>query len=119
MKKIVNLDTAEKVGKQYLIDHLMVEKKFDRDNATKAVEGVFDAIVAALHAGVNVSISNVGTLRVERVGERVRRNPQTGAQVTVPENKTVRWTVSPTLFDLINNRIDRASLSAKAPKGSL
>lgn len=119
MKKIINLDSADKVGKQYLIDHLMVEKKFDRDDAVKAVEGVIDALVAALHAGTNVNISNFGTLRVEQVAERVRRNPQTGGAVVVPANKTIRWTASPTLLDLINGRIDRDSLSVKAPKGSL
>ena len=118
MPKKLDLTNADRVGKQYLIDSLMTEKGFTRRDATKATEGLLDAITGALIAGTNVSLSNVGTLRRETAPARTFRNPQTNTPLDVPEREVVRWTMSPTLEDVLNGRSDRESLSRKAPKGT-
>lgn len=119
MSKKINLSNADRVTKAYLIDHLVIESSFTRLDATKAVEGVIDAVVEALRAGADVNLSNVGTLRHEARPEQNRRNPSTGEYFLAPASYTVRWTPSPTLLDVLNGRGDRESLSRKAPKGSL
>jgi DNA-binding protein HU-beta len=119
MKKIVNLDSAERVGKQYLIDYLMVNGGQSRADAEESVNGVLEAIVTALRSGTPVALSNIGTLRPDIQAARPRRNPQTGETFVSPSQLTVRWKASPTLVDVLNGRIVRDSLSAKAPKGSL
>ena len=104
--------------KAHLIEALVENKGFTREDAEIAVNGMIDAIVSGLRVG-DVNLSNVGTLRLETASERVRRNPQTGEIFTTPAQKVVRWTASPTLTHYINDRISRDTLSTKAPKGSL
>lgn len=118
MPKIIDLTNADKVGKVYLVDSLMVNKGFTREDANKAVEGVFDAVVTALLADTAVAFSNIGTIRPMEIGPRVRRNPKTGENFDAPAATIVKWKSSPTLLDLINHRIERPSLTAKAPKGT-
>lgn len=119
MAQKIDLSNTSRVTKSYLLDHLVTEKGFTRSDAVEAVEGVVDAIVAALRSGVAVNLSNVGTFRPVVSPAAVRRNPATGGKVAVPASGRVRWTASPTLLDVINGRTERKSLSRKAPKGSL
>jgi len=115
MSKIVDLSNAERVGKGYLIDALVKDGQ-SRPDAEESVNSVLDAIGKALASGVNVSLSNIGTLRVETAAARVRRNPKTGETFHADAHQTVRWTVSPTLVDVLNGRSDRDTLATKAPK---
>ena len=108
----------ERVGKAYLVEHVMNEQKLTTRDAEKVVNSVLDGIVTALRSGVSVTISNVGTLRPAMSAERVRRNPKTGENFLQPSQSTVRWTASPTLRDVLNGRSDRESLATKIPKAA-
>lgn len=119
MSKIVDLTNADRVGKRYLIDSLIVEAGYKPEAAEEAVNAVLEAITKALRANVNVSLSNIGTLRRETAPARTHRNPQTGGRVEVADREVVRWTSSPTLLDVLNGRAQRDSLAVKASKGSL
>jgi DNA-binding protein HU-beta len=119
MSKIVDLANAERVGKAYLIDSLILHQRFNHEDAERAVNGALEAIATALRSGTNVSLSNIGTLRRETATARTHRNPQTGERFAVGDQEVVRWTSSPTLLDVINGRTIRESLAVKAPKGSL
>lgn len=119
MSKIVDLTNADRVGKGYLIDSLVQINGFEREGAEKAVNAVLEAIVTALRADTNVSLSNIGTLRRETAPATVRRNPQTGERFLADAHEVVRWTSSPTLLDVLNGWTDRTELATKAPKGSL
>lgn len=115
-KQITNLENAEKVSKSYLVDYLVVNQDLTRSQAVEAVNGVLDGIVSALAAGVNVNVSNIGTLRVEESPATTRRNPHTGERFPVPATNRVRFTTAPALLDAVNGRSDRTTLSRKAPK---
>lgn len=119
MKKIVNLENADRVGKAYLVDYLVVEAGFTRPDAEKAVNAVLEGIATAIRAGANVSLSNIGTLRMVELAERVRRNPATGENFLAPATKTVKFRPSPTFLNVLNGRTDRDKLATKLPKGSL
>lgn len=110
---------SKRVGKAYLVSYLMDNANYTRFDAETAVNLTLEAITHALRAGANVSFSNIGTLRRETAPARIRRNPQNGETLPVPATEVVRWTTSPTLADVLNDRISRDTLAVKAPKGSL
>lgn len=70
-----------------------------RADSAKAVETTFDAIRQALNSGEKVVISNFGTFRVKARKERQGRNPKTGAAVSVPPRKGVRFKASRNLLE--------------------
>jgi len=69
-----------------------------KGEATKAVETTFETIRAALSRDEKVVISNFGTFRVRHRQQRQGRNPKTGAQVSVPPRKGVRFKASKNLL---------------------
>jgi len=69
-----------------------------RVDAARAVETTFDTIRQALNNDEKVVISNFGTFRVKARRERQGRNPKTGATVTVPPRKGVRFKASRNLL---------------------
>ncbi|HKZ21199.1 MAG TPA: HU family DNA-binding protein [Acidimicrobiia bacterium] len=115
-KKIVNLENADRVGKGYLIDSVASLADVSRNDAELAVNAVIDSIVAALVSGANVSISNVGTLRVTETPATTRRNPATGERFPVDAKTRVRWTSAPALLEAVNGQSERTTLATKAPK---
>lgn len=118
MSKQFNLDNADRVGKGFLVQYLVENSGQSRNDAEESVNAVLEAIATALRAGVNVSLSNLGTLRRETAAGRTHRNPQDGSRLWVDAQETVRWTISPTLADVLNGRDQRDKLATKAPKGS-
>lgn len=69
-----------------------------KSDAARAVETTFDTICQALNSGEKVVISNFGTFRVRARQARQGRNPKTGASVTVPPRKGVRFKASRNLL---------------------
>ncbi|MBI3550423.1 MAG: HU family DNA-binding protein [Elusimicrobia bacterium] len=67
-------------------------------DATRAVQATFDTIRQALNSNEKVVISNFGTFRVKARQSRQGRNPKTGATVTVPPRKGVRFKASRNLL---------------------
>lgn len=115
-KKVTNLENADKVGKGYLIESVARLTDVSRKDAELYVNATIDSVVAALVSGANVSISNVGTFRVEESPATTRRNPQTGERFDVDAQTRVRWTSAPALLEAVNGNSDRTTLASKAPK---
>ena len=69
-----------------------------KGEAARAVETTFDTIRAALKDGQKVVISNFGTFRVKARQARQGHNPKTGATVSVPPRKGVRFKASKNLL---------------------
>lgn len=70
-----------------------------KTEAALAVETTFNAIGEALRTDEKVVISNFGTFRVKYRRARSGRNPKTGAAVSVPERKSVRFKASRNLLN--------------------
>lgn len=119
MSKNFDFNTIDRVGKAYLVEYLVVENGQSRADAIESVDAVLEGIATAIRAGISVSLSNIGTLRMVELAERMRRNPATGENFLAPAVKTVKFRPSPTLLDVLNGRADRDKLAVKAPKGSL
>lgn len=59
------------------------------DDATKAVEVVFDTLADKLKEKENVFILGFGTFKIKRVEERTGRNPKTGQSLVIPAHDKV------------------------------
>ncbi len=70
-----------------------------KSEAVAAVETAFQAIGEALRKDEKVVISNFGTFRVKYRKARSGRNPKTGASVSVPERRSVRFKASRNLLN--------------------
>jgi integration host factor subunit beta len=58
-----------------------------RKQADEVVQVVLESIVSALHRSDKVELRGFGSFRIRQRGERVGRNPKTGAQVEVPSKR--------------------------------
>ena len=75
------------MNKQDLIKSVVEAAGLKNSDAKAAVEGVFDAIKAAVAAGDKVQIIGFGTFEVKERAARTGRNPQSGAAIEIPASK--------------------------------
>lgn len=67
-----------------------------------AVNAVFKAIGNKLVDGFSVQIHGFGQFNAVERASRKGRNPQTGAQIEIPAQKTATFSVSKTLKEAMN-----------------
>ncbi len=70
--------------------------------AGEATKAVLEAIGAELIAGDRVSLAGFGTFEIRHRSARSGRNPQTGAELTVPARRAVAFRPATRLRDLVN-----------------
>lgn len=82
----------------------MVADKIDvsRRDAEIAVDTFLDAICEALAEGDKVVISGFGTFEVRTRVARTGRNPRTGEEISIPEQKTPAFKAGKMLKDSVN-----------------
>ena len=71
------------MNKGELIDAVAGRAGLSRADATKAVDGVLDAITATLADGGSVSLVGFGTFTVKARAARMGRNPRTGEAIHI------------------------------------
>ncbi|MFP5433333.1 MAG: HU family DNA-binding protein, partial [Alphaproteobacteria bacterium] len=71
------------MNKQDLISAVAESSGLTKNDATKAVEGVFDAITGALKKGDEVRLVGFGTFSVTQRKASTGRNPRTGETMTI------------------------------------
>jgi DNA-binding protein HU-beta len=71
------------MNKQDLISAVAESSGLSKNDATKAVEGVFDAITGALKKGDEVRLVGFGTFSVSQRKASTGRNPRTGETMTI------------------------------------
>lgn len=76
--------------KTELIEKLR-ENGLSKSDATAAVDGVLDAITAAMNSGEKVTLTGFGTFEVVPTPARTGRNPQTGDPVDIPAGWRVKF----------------------------
>lgn len=81
-----------------------VASKVDLPRATaeRAVNMLFDDIVAALKRGDKVNISGFGTFAVAERKARTGRNPKTGETIEITASKAPKFKPGKTLKDALN-----------------
>ena len=68
----------------------------------KIVNIIFDEISEALRRGENIEIRGFGTYKVVERKARQGRNPKNSESIQIPAKKAVKWKMSKTLFNRLN-----------------
>jgi DNA-binding protein HU-beta len=76
------------MNKSDLIEAVAEAADISKAAAGRAVEGMTDAIAAALRSGDTVSLIGFGTFAVKERAARTGRNPKTGEGIAIPASKT-------------------------------
>lgn len=73
-----------------------------RNDANKAVDGVFSAITDALKQGDEVKVVGFGTFSVSQRAASLGRNPRTGEPIDIEASNQARFRPGKTLKEALN-----------------
>ncbi len=90
------------MNKNDLIGAVADSSGLTRSDATKAVEGVFDAVTAALKKGDEVRLVGFGTFSVAKRKASTGRNPRTGEPMTIKASSQPKFKAGKGLKDAVN-----------------
>ncbi len=93
---------AVSMNKQELIGQVAETTGLSRSDASRAVEGVFDAIGAALKRGDEVRLVGFGNFSVTRRKASTGRNPRTGEPMQIKESTQPKFKAGKGLKDSVN-----------------
>ncbi|EGY53305.1 HU family DNA-binding protein [Neisseria shayeganii] len=89
------------MNKSELIEAIAKEADISKAAAGKALDGMTNAITAALKQGDTVTLVGFGTFYVGERAERKGRNPKTGAELTIPAAKSPKFRAGKALKDAL------------------
>lgn len=90
------------MNKNELIGHVAETSGLSRGDATKAVEGVFDAITGSLAKGDEVRLVGFGTFSVAKRKASMGRNPRTGEPMPIKASTQPKFKAGKGLKDAVN-----------------
>ncbi len=76
---------------------------FSKAEAAKAVDAVFDLIKENLEEGTKVKVAGFGKFVLHDKSERVGRDPQTGALITISARRVISFRPSTSLRGRLNH----------------
>lgn len=88
--------------KAELIDSLAGKLDLPKGQAERAVNLIFDDIVAALKNAQKVNVSGFGTFQVSERKARQGRNPKTGETIEIAASKSAKFKPGKQLKDALN-----------------
>lgn len=88
--------------KQDLMNAVAEASGLTKADAAKAVDGVFDAITAALKAGDDVRLIGFGSFGVTERAARDGKNPRTGEKIAIPASKAPKFSAGAGLKAAVN-----------------
>ena len=88
--------------KSELVAQLADSNDLSRRQAEKVIDDFLDLIKDELAKGEKVVLSGFGTFEVRTRVARSGRNPRTGEEINVPEQKTPAFKVGKLLKDAVN-----------------
>lgn len=90
------------MNKNDLIAEVAGTSGLAKNDATQAVESVFDHITKALQSGDEVRIVGFGTFSVSRRAASEGRNPRTGEKIQIPASNQPKFKAGKGLKDAVN-----------------
>jgi len=82
-----------------------------RRDIKKILHIIFDEISQALCRGENIEIRGFGMFKTVLRKARIGKNPKNLEIVQIPEKRTVRWKMSKTFFNKLNNNFTENKIS--------
>ncbi|HEX8668246.1 MAG TPA: HU family DNA-binding protein [Allosphingosinicella sp.] len=92
------------MNKQELIGTVADNTGLSRGDASRAVEGVFEAITTALRKGDEVRLVGFGTFSCSRRKASTGRNPRTGEPMQIKESTQPKFKPGKGLKDSVSGR---------------
>lgn len=89
------------MNKNELAKRVAEETGTTKAEALRVVEGLVAVVQSELANGGKVSLSGFGTFAVRDSAARTGRNPQTGAEITIPARKVPKFTAAKGLKDSV------------------
>ncbi len=89
------------MNKAELIDAIASGADLTKADAKKALEAFVGSVSDTLKEGGRVALVGFGSFSVAEREERKGRNPQTGAEITIPAKKVVKFKAGAELAELI------------------
>lgn len=90
------------MNKTELVASVADKSGMTKKDAEKSINAVFASIEEALANNDKVQVIGFGTFEVKVREERKGRNPQTGAEITIPASKTPVFKAGKGLKDTVN-----------------
>jgi len=79
------------MNKMELISTVATKANLTQKDTTKAVNAVFETIVAELAKEEKIQLIGFGTFEIRERAERTGRNPQTGEAMQIPASKVAAF----------------------------
>jgi DNA-binding protein HU-beta len=95
---------GERVNKSGLIDAISNTTSLTKRETEDALNALVHAVVSEVRAGRRVSVVGLGSFNPTQRGARMGRHPQTGAPVKTAAAKTVQFSASSTLTNIVNGK---------------
>lgn len=89
------------MNKAELIEAVATAAELPKASATKAVEGLLNAVANALKQGQQVALPGFGTFEVRERAARQGRNPQTGQTIEIKASKVPSFKAGKALKDAV------------------
>jgi DNA-binding protein HU-beta len=90
------------MSKKDLIDAVAEATELTKDKAGAVVDAVVAHIEKVMKDGQEVRLPGFGTFKVSKRAERKARNPQTGAEMTLPAARVPKFTSAKALKEALN-----------------
>ena len=90
------------MNKSDLISSMAEKGKLQKKDAEKALNAFVESIEDGLSKGEKIQLVGFGSFEVRTRAARKGRNPQTKAEITIPESKVPIFKVGKALKDTIN-----------------
>ncbi len=82
---------------------VMAEKaEISKKDAEKALKAFTDVVAEEMKKGEKVQLVGFGTFETSERAARTGRNPQTGAEMTIPASKAPKFKAGKALKDMVN-----------------
>lgn len=88
--------------KPELVAAIAEKTELSKKDAEKAVKAFTDVVVEELQKGEKIQLVGFGTFEVSERAARTGRNPQTGAEMTIPASKAPKFKAGKAFKDLLN-----------------
>lgn len=92
------------MNKASLVEVIQAVTNGTKSGAEEIMEALLDAIMKSLKKGEEVSIAGLGAFSVKHRKARMARNPKTGASVSVPPTRVVKFRVAKALKDIVASK---------------
>jgi DNA-binding protein HU-beta len=90
------------VNKNDLVAAVAASTGLSKADTSKAVDGVFENITAALRGGQEVRLVGFGTFAVVQRAASEGRNPRTGERISIPASKQPKFKPGKALKESVN-----------------